>query len=123
MAETNVRHRSRGLRRKRVRRKVAGTDARPRLSVYRSNKHVYVQVVSDESGRSLAAVSTLSAALKDGLGQKTATVAAAQHVGRLIAEKCREQGVSTVVFDRNGFLFHGRVRAVAEAAREAGLKF
>lgn len=123
MAETNVRHRSRGLRRKRVRRKVTGTDARPRLSVYRSNKHVYAQVVSDERGRSLAAVSTLSAALKDSLGRKTATVAAAQHVGRLVAEKCREQGVSTVVFDRNGFLFHGRVRAVAEAAREAGLKF
>lgn len=123
MAETNFRHWSRGLRRKRVRRKVTGTDARPRLSVYRSNKHVYAQVVSDESGRSLAAVSTLSAALKDGLGRKTATVAAAQHVGRLVAEKCREQGVSTVVFDRNGFLFHGRVRAVAEAAREAGLKF
>ena len=121
MAGTNARHRSRGLRRTRVRRKVAGTDARPRLSVYRSNKHVYAQVVSDESGRSLAAVSTLSAALKGSLGP--GTVAAAQQVGRLIAEQCQAQDISTVVFDRNGFLFHGRVRAVAEAAREAGLKF
>lgn len=123
MAGTNARHRSRGLRRTRVRRKVAGTDARPRLSVYRSNKHVYAQVVSDESGRSLAAVSTLSTALKDRLGPGTATVEAAQQVGRLLAERCRAQDISTVVFDRNGFLFHGRVRAVAEAAREAGLKF
>lgn len=123
MARTNVRERSRVLRRGRVRRKVIGTDAKPRLCVYRSNKHVYAQIISDESGRSLAAVSTLSADLTNRLQQKTATVAAAEQVGRLIAEKCQEQGVRTVVFDRNGFLFHGRVRAVAEAARAAGLEF
>lgn len=122
MAETNPRERSRLLRRKRIRRKVRGTDSRPRLCVYRSNKHLYVQVISDESGRSFASVSTLSTGLKEGVKQKAATVSAAKEVGQLIAKKCQEQGIQTVVFDRNGFLFHGQVRAVAEAAREAGLQ-
>ena len=123
MAGTNHRERSRLLRRKRVRRKVRGTDARPRLCIYRSNKHVYAQVISDESGRSVAAVSTLSADVKSTVQQRTATVSAAKEVGQLIAKKCQEQGIQSVIFDRNGFLFHGRVRAVAEAAREAGLQF
>lgn len=122
MARTNPRERGRALRRERVRQRVTGTDARPRLCVYRSGKHVYVQVVSDESGQTLAAVSTLSAELRSAL-KKTATVEAAKGVGTLIAQKCREKGINRVVFDRNGFLYHGRVRAVAEAAREAGLQF
>jgi len=83
---------------------------------------MYVQVVSDESGQTLAAVSTLSEELRPAL-QKTATVEAAKGVGTLIARKCQEKGINRVVFDRNGFLYHGRVRAVAEAAREAGLQF
>ncbi len=123
MAGTNPRERSRLLRRKRMRRKVRGTDIRPRLCIYRSNKHLYAQVISDESGRSLASVSTLSADLKERVQQKTATVSAAKEVGQLIAKKCQKQGIQTVIFDRNGFLFHGQVRAVAEAAREAGLQF
>ncbi len=122
MAGMNPRERSRLLRRKRIRRKVRGTDSRPRLCIYRSNKHLYAQVISDESGRSLASVSTLSADLKDRTQQKAATVSAAKEVGQLIAKKCQEQGIQTVVFDRNGFLFHGQVRAVADAAREAGLQ-
>ena len=122
MAGMNPRERSRLLRRKRMRRKVRGTDIRPRLCIYRSNKHLYAQVISDESGRSLASVSTLSADLKGRIQQKTATVSAAKEVGQLIAQKCQKQGIQTVIFDRNGFLFHGQVRAVAEAAREAGLQ-
>ncbi len=122
MAGTNPRERSRMLRRKRIRRKLRGTDRRPRLCIYRSNKHLYAQVISDESGRSLASVSTLSADLKKRMQQEAATVSAAKEVGQFIAKKCREQGIQTVVFDRNGFLFHGQVRAVADAAREAGLQ-
>ncbi len=123
MAGMNPRKRSRLLRQRRIRRQVRGTDSRPRLCVYRSNKHLYAQVISDESGRALAAVSTLSAELKDSIKAKTATVSAAKEVGQLIAKKCQERGIHTVVFDRNGFLFHGRIRAVAEAALEAGLQF
>jgi len=122
MARTNLRGRGRSLRQQRVRKRVKGTDVRPRLCVYRSGKHMYVQVVSDESGRTFVAVSTLSAEVRAAL-KKTATVVAAKEVGTLIARKCQEQGISQVVFDRNGFLYHGRVRAVAEAAREAGLQF
>jgi len=83
---------------------------------------VYVQVVSDESGQTLVSASTLSAELRAAL-KKTATVEAAKEVGTLIAQKCQKKGISQIVFDRNGFLYHGRVRAVAEAAREAGLQF
>ena len=122
MARTNPRERGRALRQNRVRKRVTGTDARPRLCVYRSDKHLYVQVVSDQSGQTLAAASTLSTELRPAL-QKTATVEAAKEVGTLIAKKCQEGGIRHVVFDRNGFLYHGRVRAVAEAAREAGLQF
>ncbi len=122
MARTNPRERGRALRQKRVRKRVKGTDASPRLCIYRSSKHLYVQVVSDESGQTLVAASTLSAELRTAL-KKTATVEAAKGVGTLIAQKCQEKGIHRVVFDRNGFLYHGRVRAVAEAAREAGLQF
>jgi len=122
MARTNPRERGRVLRRERVRKRVRGTDAHPRLCVYRSGKHLYVQIVSDESGQTLAAASTLSTELRTVL-KKTATLEAAKGVGTLIAQKCQEKGISKVVFDRNGFLYHGRIRAVAEAAREAGLQF
>jgi large subunit ribosomal protein L18 len=84
---------------------------------------MYAQIISDENGATLAAVSTLSGELREGVKQKPATVAAAKEVGNLIAKKCIEKGISEVVFDRNGFLYHGRVRALAEAAREAGLQF
>lgn len=123
MARTNPRERGRDLRRARVRTRVRGTDVRPRLCIYRSSKHMYAQVISDESARTLTETSTLSQELRATLQQKTATIAAAQAVGALLARKCQEQGIGQVVFDRNGFLYHGRVRALAEAAREAGLKF
>ncbi|HET9077811.1 MAG TPA: 50S ribosomal protein L18 [Acidimicrobiales bacterium] len=105
----------------RVRKKVAGTAERPRLAVFRSNKHISAQVIDDRSGRTLAAASTVEKSLRDAGG--TGNKAAAASVGRLVAERARAAGVTAVVFDRGGFQFHGRVAAVAEAAREAGLEF
>lgn len=106
---------SRENRHNRVRRKVHGTNARPRLSVFRSNRYLYVQVISDESGCTLAAASTLGAG-KGNLGS-------AQQLGRDIAARCQQLSIAEVVFDRGGYKYHGRVRALADAAREAGLKF
>lgn len=105
---------------RRIRKKVAGTPERPRLSVYRSLKHIYAQVIDDVHGRTLAAVS--SAAKSAGLGGG-GNIAAAKEVGRMIAERAKEKGIRKVVFDRGGYLYHGRVKALAEAAREAGLEF
>src|SRR5215471_14407361 len=108
---------ARGRRHRRVRVKVAGTGERPRLSVYRSLHHVYAQLIDDDSGRTLASASTvqLKSARKD--------LDAAAAVGRAIAEQAKTAGVGTAVFDRGGFLYHGRVKALADAAREAGLEF
>lgn len=108
------------VRHRRVRKKIEGTSARPRLAVFRSNKHIAVQVIDDEAGRTLAAASTTEAVLR---GDSGATVAAATKVGQLVAERAKAAGVSQVVFDRGGFHYHGRVAAVAAAAREAGLEF
>jgi large subunit ribosomal protein L18 len=98
----------------------ARSGSRPRLSVHRSGKHIYAQVIDDAEGRTVASASTLE---KDVRGTSGANVAAATEVGRRVAEKAREAGVTQVVFDRGGFLYHGRVKALAEAAREAGLEF
>jgi large subunit ribosomal protein L18 len=103
----------------RVRKHVRGTAERPRLAVYRSNRHISAQVVDDRAGVTLASASTLEADLRDGSSNKDA----AAKVGARVAERARDAGVSQVVFDRGGFLFHGRVAAVAEGAREAGLEF
>jgi large subunit ribosomal protein L18 len=109
----------------RIRKRVHGTDARPRLSVFRSMTHMYVQVVDDMTGRTIASASTLEPAVKGSLPKKAAggNVDGAKAIGKTIAERLIEKGVTRVVFDRNGFLYHGRVKAVAEAAREAGLEF
>lgn len=104
----------------RVRRRVKGTPERPRLSVFRSNQHIYAQVIDDTEHRTLASASTLDEATKAKSGS---TVEAAAEVGKLIAERILEKDISQVVFDRGGKLYHGRVAALAEAAREAGLKF
>ena len=122
MARTNPRARARSLRQRRVRDQVHGTNTRPRLCIYRSGRHLYAQVISDESGTTLMAMSTLSSELRT-TTKKTATVEAAKEVGSLIARKCQEKGITQVIFDRNGFLYHGRIRAVADGAREAGLQF
>ncbi len=113
---------ARSRRRARVRRSVRGTGDRPRLSVFRSGKHIYAQVITDAAGETLLAVSTLTPELRGQL-TKTATVDAAKEVGKLVARRCQEKGITRVVFDRNGFLYHSRVRAVAEGAREGGLQF
>jgi len=109
----------------RIRKRVRGTDARPRLTVYRSLAHIYVQVVDDMSGQTLASASSVESAVKGALAKKAkgGNVAGAQVIGKTIAERLLEKGVTRVVFDRNGFLYHGRVKAVADAAREAGLEF
>jgi large subunit ribosomal protein L18 len=109
---------ARGRRQERVRRRVRGTDQRPRLCVFRSNRHMYAQIISDESGRTLVAASTVVLE-----GTPTGNKGAARKVGERIAQLCQERSITEVVFDRNGFLYHGRVKEVADGARAAGLKF
>jgi large subunit ribosomal protein L18 len=112
----------RARRKARIRNKISGTSERPRLSVFRSARHIYAQVVDDTGGGTLASASTLSRDLRGTLESDDKT-GAARKVGALIAKMCLERSVGKVVFDRNGFLYHGRVKALAEAAREAGLSF
>ena len=112
-------HADRVRRHLRVRKKVRGDAARPRLAVFRSNKHIVAQVIDDRSGVTLAAASTHEADLRSGT---TGNTAAAETVGRLVAERAKAAGVTQVVFDRGGFQYHGRVAAVADAARSAGLE-
>jgi large subunit ribosomal protein L18 len=113
---------SRDKRKARIRRKITGTSERPRLSVYRSLSHMYAQIVDDTAGRTLVAVSSNSKALRDEVKEDDKT-AAAKKVGVALAKAALDKGITQVVFDRNGFDYHGRVAAVAAAAREAGLKF
>ena len=109
-------------RRRRVRKKVKGSPAHPRLNVYRSNKHIYAQIIDDTTGHTNVFASTLSPELK-GVLKHTGNVEAAKKVGELLAQKCLGKNITMVVFDRNGFLFHGRIKALAQSAREGGLKF
>ena len=109
-----------------IRSKVSGTADRPRISVYRSNQHTYVQVIDDENQTTLCAVGTMSPKIKEIVGSeewKSKTVDAAREVGKAVGAMCVEKGIKTAVFDRGGFVYHGRVKAVAEAAREAGVEF
>jgi len=111
-------------RHRRVRKKVFGTPERPRLTVFRSQQHMYAQVIDDTAGRTLASASTLQADVREALGEAgTGGSAAAQIIGKRIAEKALAHGIRKVVFDRGGFKYHGRVQAVGEAAREHGLRF
>ena len=112
---------SRKRRHHRVRKKITGTPERPRLAVFRSNRHLVLQVIDDEAGRTLAAASTVEPDIRQ--AGSTGSIDAATRVGRLIVERAREAGITKVVFDRGGFLFHGRIKAAADAAREAGLEF
>jgi large subunit ribosomal protein L18 len=116
----NKREDSARLRRQaRVRKRIKGSDGRPRICVFRSNKHIYAQVISDDQGKTLVAASTLAS--ED--SKKNKGVEAAKVVGLTLAKLCKEKNITEVVFDRNGFLYHGRVKAVADGAREGGLKF
>jgi large subunit ribosomal protein L18 len=103
----------------RIRRKLSGTAERPRLAVFRSEAHIYAQIIDDAAGRTLVAASSVDKDVKT----KGGNVAAAKAIGKLVAERAKEKGVARVVFDRGGFAYHGRIKAVAEAAREAGLEF
>ncbi|MGY6502753.1 MAG: 50S ribosomal protein L18 [Acidimicrobiales bacterium] len=107
-------------RHRRVRKKVLGTAERPRLAVYRSNRHITAQVIDDRAGRTIASASTLEADLRSGA---TSNVEAATQIGTLVAERAKAAGVEQVVFDRGGFMYHGRIAALADAARDAGLEF
>ena len=116
MRLTKANHRDR--RHRRVRKKVTGTAERPRLAVFRSSKHIYVQAIDDLSGQTLVSASTMEKDLRAGT---TSTIEAAKKIGTLVGERAKAAGITTVVFDRGGFKYHGRVAAVAEGAREAGL--
>jgi large subunit ribosomal protein L18 len=120
MKSTKTGRAARIRRHERVRKTVAGTAERPRLAVYRSLTHIYAQVINDELGTTVAAASSVEKALKDAKGNKTAR---AKDVGAAVAKKAMDAGVTKVVFDRGGNRYHGRVKALADAAREAGLQF
>ena len=107
---------------KRIRNHISGTSERPRLAVFRSNNHMYAQIIDDTVGHTLVAASTLDKNVKAEL-EKTNDVAAASYLGKVIAQKALEKGITTVVFDRGGYIYQGKVQALAEAAREAGLEF
>jgi large subunit ribosomal protein L18 len=107
---------------RRIRKKMAGTPARPRLAVFRSQTHIYAQIIDDDGGRTLATASSLDKDLK-AQHKRGTNLAAAKAVGNLIATRAREKGIEAVVFDRGGFQYHGRIKALADAAREGGLKF
>ena len=120
MSRTDHKLELRRRRHKRVRRRVEGTAERPRLAVFRSNKHISAQLIDDLSGRTLVSASTVESSLR---GNKGGNVEAAKAVGSLVASRAKDAGVTTVVFDRGGFAYHGRVAALADAARAEGLEF
>ena len=122
MGSTNLRKVSRLKRKKSIRKRLNGTAERPRMSVFRSSRHIYAQLVDDVKGGTLVSASSLEKAVRD-LPKFESKVAQAEHIGKLIAERAKEKGIEAVVFDRNGFLYHGRVKALSSGAREAGLKF
>jgi large subunit ribosomal protein L18 len=123
MGATNDKRLARFKRKVRIRQRIRGTAERPRLSIFRSAKHISAQIIDDTAGKTLTAVSSLE---KDIRGQRASfenKTAQATFIGKMIAERAQEKGIKQVVFDRNGFLYHGRIKAVSEGAREAGLKF
>lgn len=122
MSSTNPRSAARIKRQARIRKKIKGTPQRPRLSVFRSAKHVYAQVIDDNAGATLVTASSVEKDFKaqDKFENKRA---AAAYVGKLVAQRALDKGIQQVVFDRNGFLYHGRIKALSDSAREAGLKF
>lgn len=122
MSATNPKQVARLKRQKRIRRKTQGTTLRPRLCVFRSARHIYAQVIDDSRGQTLASASSMESEIRLRTDFEN-KVALATHIGNLIGERAQEKGVKQVVFDRNGFLYHGRVKAVSEGARKSGLDF
>ena len=122
MGKLDLKKKARLKRKKRIRKHLVGTQQRPRLNVFRSSKHIYAQVIDDEHGHTLVAASSLEKVVKE-QPEFENKVAAAGFIGKLIGERAIKKGLKKVVFDRGGFLFHGRVKAVSDSAREAGLDF
>lgn len=122
MGSLDLRKQARLKRKKRIRKKVFGSQEKPRLCVFRSTRHIYAQVIDDTAGYTLASASSMEKDAKEHL-EKGNKSAIAKYIGKTVAERSMEKGIKKVVFDRNGFLYHGRVKAVSVGAREAGLKF
>ena len=122
MGTMNLRTQARLKRKKRIRKKLVGTGSQPRLCVFRSAKHIYAQIVDDSLGQTLTAASSLEKTVRENSESKN-KLNAANTVGKIIGQRALEKGVKKIVFDRNGFLYHGRIKAVSDGAREAGLKF
>ena len=122
MGTMNLRTQARLTRKKRIRKKLVGSSSRPRLCVFRSAKHIYAQIIDDSLGQTLAAASSLEKTVRENAESKN-KINAANAVGKIIGQRALDKGVKQIVFDRNGFLYHGRIKAVSEGAREAGLKF
>ena len=120
---SEIRRALRERRHRRIRKRVSGTPERPRVAVFRSSKHIYAQVVDDLKGITLLAVGSTSPEVRTRMGEKKGKVAAAVACGELLAEKAKAKGIAAVCFDRGGYLYHGRIKALAEAARNAGLQF
>ena len=120
--KTQARVEARRRVRVRIRQAVKGSAERPRLAVFKSGKHIYAQVIDDATGATVAHASTLDAGLRQG-GKAAANLAGAKRVGQLVAERAKQKGVAKVVFDRGGYIYHGKVKALADAAREGGLEF
>ena len=125
MGSKNTKRQARLKRKKRIRRKILGTSERPRLRGFRSARHIYAQIIDDIDGRTLVTASSLEKDIQDNseLKAEKGKIAVADQVGKLVAERSEEKGIPRVVFDRNGFIYHGRVKAVSDGAREAGLEF
>ena len=123
MGSTNKRQVARLKRQKRIRKNVIGTSQRPRLCVFRSARHIYAQVIDDTAGQTLVAASSMEKDIRDHSTDKGDKKAVANRIGKLVAERALEKGIDQIVFDRNGFLYHGRVKAVSDGARKGGLKF
>lgn len=123
MGSMNIRQQARLKRKKRIRKKIYGTTERPRLSVFRSSRHIYAQIIDDTAGRTIVAASTVDQQTKKDAPKFKNKVAAANFVGKIVGERALNQGIKKVVFDRNGFLYHGRVKSLSEGARKTGLVF
>ena len=122
MSAMNIKRQARIKRKKRIRKKISGTPERPRFSVFRSAKHIYAQIVDDTKGVVIVSASTMEKSIRD-KNDFDNKVSAAEFIGKLAGERAIEKGISKVVFDRNGFLYHGRVKAISDGARKAGLNF
>lgn len=122
MPKMKTKEDARRKRKQRIRKHVFGTSNKPRLAVFRSLNHIYAQAIDDHAGKTILSASSLESEVK-GKAKKTGNKETAKFVGELIAQKCKSKGIETVVFDRSGYVYHGRIKALAEAARAAGLKF